>query len=82
MTEILGWAATAVFVASYFFARAEALRAFQMLGAIIDSRLMLPPTASDKWVFIRRAPRTCRVSASTIYSAGYRAPLDSTRPTD
>lgn len=31
----LGWAATAVFVASYFFVRPAALRATQMLGALL-----------------------------------------------
>ena len=31
----LGWAATAVFVASYFFARPSLLRAVQMLGALL-----------------------------------------------
>lgn len=35
MIEYMGWAATAVFVASYFFERAEALRAVQMVGAIM-----------------------------------------------
>jgi cytochrome b subunit of formate dehydrogenase len=35
MTEILGWVATAVFVASYFFARPGLLRAAQMTGAIL-----------------------------------------------
>jgi hypothetical protein len=34
-TELLGWAATAVFVASYFFARPAALRAVQMAGATL-----------------------------------------------
>jgi hypothetical protein len=33
--ECLGWAATAVFVASYFFARPSRLRAIQMLGALL-----------------------------------------------
>lgn len=33
MTEYLGWVATAVFVASYFFHRPQSLRAVQMLGA-------------------------------------------------
>lgn len=33
--ECLGWAATAVFVASYFFARPSWLRAAQMLGALL-----------------------------------------------
>jgi hypothetical protein len=33
--EYLGWAATAVFVASYFFARASLLRAAQMFGSLL-----------------------------------------------
>jgi hypothetical protein len=33
VTESLGWVATAVFVASYFFRRPAALRAVQMGGA-------------------------------------------------
>jgi hypothetical protein len=33
--ESLGWAATAVFVGSYFFARPSLLRGVQMLGALL-----------------------------------------------
>jgi hypothetical protein len=33
--ECLGWVATCVFVASYFFAKPSRLRGFQMLGALI-----------------------------------------------
>jgi len=33
--ECLGWAATAVFVGSYFFARASLLRGAQMFGALL-----------------------------------------------
>jgi hypothetical protein len=33
--ECLGWAASCVFVASYFFAKPSRLRAFQMLGALL-----------------------------------------------
>jgi hypothetical protein len=33
VVDVLGWAATAVFVASYFCARPAVLRAVQMLGA-------------------------------------------------
>ncbi len=33
--ECLGWAATCVFVASYFFAKPSRLRAIQMLGALL-----------------------------------------------
>lgn len=35
MTEMLGWLATAVFVGSYFFSRPAALRAAQMVGAVL-----------------------------------------------
>jgi hypothetical protein len=35
MIEWLGWAATAVFVLSYFCSRPQALRAVQMVGAMM-----------------------------------------------
>jgi hypothetical protein len=35
VTQALGWVATSVFVGSYFFARPAALRAVQMLGAVL-----------------------------------------------
>ena len=35
MTAYLGWVATAVFVGSYFCARAEHLRRVQMAGAVL-----------------------------------------------
>lgn len=35
MTDALGWLATVVFVASYFFTRPAVLRAFQMFGAVL-----------------------------------------------
>lgn len=35
MTQMLGWVATAVFVGSYFFAKPAALRAMQMIGAVL-----------------------------------------------
>ena len=35
VSEVLGWTATAVFVASYFFSRASLLRSLQMLGAAL-----------------------------------------------
>lgn len=35
MTESLGWLATTVFVSSYFFRNAEALRAMQVMGAVL-----------------------------------------------
>jgi hypothetical protein len=35
MIDALGWAATVVFVASYFSRRVEVLRAVQMVGAVM-----------------------------------------------
>jgi len=35
MTQYLGWAATAVFIASYFFTRPIVLRTVQMAGALM-----------------------------------------------
>jgi hypothetical protein len=35
LIESMGWTATAVFVASYFFARPAVLRKVQMLGALL-----------------------------------------------
>jgi hypothetical protein len=35
MIDYLGWAATGVFVASYFFTRAQAIKRVQMVGALI-----------------------------------------------
>jgi hypothetical protein len=35
LIECVGWAATAVFVGSYFFARPSLLRSVQMLGALL-----------------------------------------------
>ena len=35
MVEYLGWAATAVFVSSYFCRRADVLKRVQMLGALM-----------------------------------------------
>lgn len=35
MVEYLGWAATAVFVGSYFCKRADVLKRVQMLGALM-----------------------------------------------
>lgn len=35
MIEYLGWSATGVFVASYFFTRAQAIKRVQMVGALM-----------------------------------------------
>ncbi|HTC37483.1 MAG TPA: YgjV family protein [Steroidobacteraceae bacterium] len=66
--ECLGWAATCVFVASYFFARPSRLRAFQMIGAllwvtygaligalpVIIANLLV--FAAAAWTALRKAP--------------------------
>jgi hypothetical protein len=60
VSESIGWAATAVFVGSYFFARPSLLRAAQMFGAllwigygvVIDS---LPVIVSNVLVFAAAA---------------------------
>jgi hypothetical protein len=59
-TEILGWVATTVFVASYFFAKPAALRAVQMVGAclwIVYGVLIgaLPVIAANALVFTAAA---------------------------
>jgi Bacterial inner membrane protein len=66
--ECLGWAATCVFVASYFFAKPSRLRAIQMLGAllwitygvligalpVIIANLLV--FAAAAWTAVRRSP--------------------------
>jgi hypothetical protein len=69
----LGWAATALFVASYFFVRPTALRATQMLGAllwmiygaligatpvIVANALVI---AAAGWASVRALPRPARL---------------------
>jgi hypothetical protein len=68
-TEILGWVATSVFVASYFFAKPAALRAVQMSGAtlwIVYGFLIgaVPVVAANAlvftaaaWTFARKKPQ-------------------------
>ena len=68
-TEILGWVATSVFVASYFFAKPAALRAVQMGGATLWIAYgfligAVPVVAANAlvftaaaWTFARRKPQ-------------------------
>lgn len=72
MTELLGWAATVVFVGSYFCPRPDLLRRVQMGGALIwviyGVLISAPPVvvanllvlAAAAWTLLRRS----RVSAS------------------
>jgi hypothetical protein len=80
-TEILGWVATSVFVASYFFARPAALRAVQMGGAtlwIVYGFLIgaVPVVAANAlvftaaaWTFVRRRSQESQSEALTESSA-------------
>ena len=59
MIEYLGWIATAVFVGSYFCARAEMLKRVQMLGALmwVAYGVLIgasPVIAANVLVFARR----------------------------
>jgi hypothetical protein len=66
--EMLGWAATTVFVASYFFSRPSLLRGAQMAGALlwtsygvlINSTPVIVANvlvfSAAAWTMIRRAP--------------------------
>lgn len=73
-TEILGWVATSVFVASYFFARPSVLRAVQMGGATLWIAYgfligAVPVVAANAlvftaaaWTFARRKPQAASES--------------------
>jgi hypothetical protein len=63
--EYLGWAATAVFVASYFCSRGDAIRRVQMLGALmwlLYGALLgaRPVVAANALVFVAAAWTTTR----------------------
>lgn len=79
----LGWAATAVFVGSYFFRRPSMLRGMQMLGAalwilygvrigaapVIVANLLVISAAA--WTLARSRSRAC---GATVRSASESAP--------
>jgi hypothetical protein len=73
-TQTLGWVATGVFVASYFFTRASSLRAAQMAGALlwivygflIDSK---PVIAANALVFAAAAWTAARTRFSPPVAA-------------
>jgi hypothetical protein len=76
VTQILGWVATAVFVGSYFFVRPAALRAVQMVGAVlwIVYGFLIAATpvmaanalvfAAAAWTFFARSPVTATATAT------------------
>ena len=79
LIELLGWAATAVFVASYFFTGTAALKRTQMVGALMWIAYGLfmdatPVVAANLLVFLAAAwtaksPRKEEIRADTV-SAG------------
>jgi hypothetical protein len=74
MIDYLGWAATAVFVSSYFFDRAEVLRAVHMVGAImwiVYGALLgaLPVVAANVLVFAAAAWASIRNRLNTRRAA-------------
>jgi hypothetical protein len=79
MIEYMGWAATAVFVSSYFFERAEILRAVQMAGAImwiVYGVLIeaVPVIAANVLVFSAAAWATVRGRLSASHRSTARQP--------
>lgn len=64
MIDLVGWVATAVFVGSYFAARADALRRLQMLGATIwvgyGVLMQAPPVIAANVLVLGAAAWTAR----------------------
>ena len=78
-TDALGWVATAIFVASYFFSRASLLRAVQMVGALlwITYGLLIDASRSSqrtRWFFPPRPGRQCEQRLAMAGRHGVRAP--------
>jgi hypothetical protein len=77
MIDSLGWVATGLFVTSYFFARPAALRAAQILGALlwviygalIGARPVIAANAlviaAAAWTTLRELRRTKRSTGET-----------------
>ena len=80
-TQALGWVATCVFVASYFFKRPSALRAAQMAGALswivygllIDSKPVIAANAlvfaAAAWTAACSQPSSPRTMTPTIHNS-------------
>jgi hypothetical protein len=72
MIDYLGWAATAVFVGSYFCTRAETLKRVQMLGALmwviygVSMRAM--PVVAANILVIAAAAWTARRQQASVNS--------------
>ena len=67
--DMVGWIATAVFVASYFFSRPAMLRVLQMLGAVLWMAFGVliaskPVIASNVLVFVAAAWTLARTRAA------------------
>ena len=79
MIAYLGWAATAVFTASYFFARPAALRRVQMVGALMWVAYgaligALPVVAANALVFTAAAWTAARERARLSTGPALRDP--------
>ncbi len=75
MTEVLGWAATAVFVGSYFCTCARTLVRVQMLGALMWTAYGLlvgapPVVAANLLVLAAAAWKSRRPAASGTQAGG------------
>jgi hypothetical protein len=81
--QFLGWAATAVFVGSYFFARPSLLRGVQMLGALlwITYGVLInasPVIVANVWSFpLRRGLRFARCGRLVCLRLKVRRPAGS-----
>jgi hypothetical protein len=64
MIDLLGWAATAVFVGSYFFRRPTALRRIQIIGALMwvayGLLMRAPPVVAANLLVVGAAAWTAR----------------------
>jgi hypothetical protein len=70
LISFLGWAATAMFVASYFFAGERALRMAQIFGALLwivyGSLIAAPPVIVANTLVIAAAAWSSRRSAARV----------------
>ena len=77
--DLVGWCATAVFVASYFFSKPEVLRRVQMAGALLwmvyGILLSAPPVIAANVLVLLAAAWTAR-RASGPTAAGARTVQD------
>jgi hypothetical protein len=80
MIDALGWAASAVFVASYFFTRPELLVRVQMLGAVMwvayGVAMRAPPVIVANILVLAAAAWKARRAGSAVPPAPGARPLE------